>query len=546
MLSFLTLASVSAPIARSIASSDLRCLLLRGVLTALVSSVAPVLRPLGAQSLPPSPIAQRSDIRSGSKPAPVKPLVFDDVTVIDVQQGTRLVRQRVVIVGNRIRAIGKLEAVPIPANAWVVDAHGKYLMPGLWDMHTHSMLMTDVFYPMFLANGVTGIRDAWSPVPLDTLRRWRQEIVAGTRVGPPRQLLVGAALDEDDGNNPCMRGPGQGHTCVKSAADARHVVDSLKAAGADMIKMYDLSRSMYFTVAAEARRIGIPFGGHVGDVLGAVGWSSGGWYAGSAAEASDSGASLLDHFKSAGDLWQYCAGPEATLQRCHAMAERFRRNGSWWVPTLVGGLSTFQFADRSTAAAMMMTPPVPLGTVAQSILVRFRDVDSAFWSKDRGNASLLQPFSWLSVFASGPKISPIGTPAPIADTGGLLHLVHQMGFPLLAGSDCMNDPDNYHMIPGVSLHVELALLVAEGLTPLEALQSATLNPAKLLHATDSLGTVTAGKLADLVLLDADPLVDIANTTTIRAVVANGRYFDRPTLDQLMTAARAAAQEGSYP
>ena len=96
--------------------------------------------------------------------------------------------------------------------------------------------------------------------------------------------------------------------------------------------------------------------------------------------------------------------------------------------------------------------------------------------------------------------------------------------------------------PGFALHTELAMYVAEGLTPLEALQTATLNPAKLLHATDSLGTVATGKLADLVLLDADPLADITNTTTIRAVVANGRYFDRAALDRLLADVQTKAKQ----
>jgi imidazolonepropionase-like amidohydrolase len=106
-----------------------------------------------------------------------------------------------------------------------------------------------------------------------------------------------------------------------------------------------------------------------------------------------------------------------------------------------------------------------------------------------------------------------------------MHVVQRVGLPLLAGTDAWQ---------GYSLHVELAIAVAEGLTPLAALQAATLNPAKMLRATDSLGTVALGKLADLVLLGADPLADITNTTTIRAVVANGRYYDRAALDRLLS------------
>src|SRR5262249_47027480 len=109
--------------------------------------------------------------------------------------------------------------------------------------------------------------------------------------------------------------------------------------------------------------------------------------------------------------------------------------------------------------------------------------------------------------------------------------------PLLAGTDVVSQlPLSY----GFSLHSELTLLVAAGVSPLDALRAATLNPAKALHATDTLGTVAQGKLADLVLLDADPLADITNTTKIRAVVANGRYFDRPALDALLTQVKAAA------
>jgi imidazolonepropionase-like amidohydrolase len=110
--------------------------------------------------------------------------------------------------------------------------------------------------------------------------------------------------------------------------------------------------------------------------------------------------------------------------------------------------------------------------------------------------------------------------------------MEQVGVPILAGTDC-GAPVMKMQPPGFGLQTELALYVAEGLSPLEALQTATLNPAKALHATDSLGTVAKGKLADLVLLDANPLADITNITLIRAVVANGRYYDRANLDKML-------------
>ena len=264
-------------------------------------------------------------VRAQQAAAPT-PLVFDGVTVIDVQQGRRLPMQRVVIVGNRIRACRKRRRpVLVPAGARVVDARGKYLIPGLWDMHTHSRRYTDFFYPLFLANGVTGIRDAGSPVPLDTLILWRREILAGTRVGPPRQILSGQSIT--DQVTPCDRSERQREnrlqTCVVDAADARHVVDSLKAAGADMIKPRDVSRAIWFVIAAEARRLGIPFGGHA--------------QAEAPIEASDSGASIVDHMQyqmGAEGLSQLCWGDSATVEHCQPVAKQFKHNGTWLVPTL--------------------------------------------------------------------------------------------------------------------------------------------------------------------------------------------------------------------
>jgi len=192
-------------------------------------------------------------------------LVFDGVTVVDVEQGKLLPDQRVVIVGNRIKAVGSAVQVRIPHDAQIVEARGKYLIPGLWDMHTHADHATDLYYPLFIANGVTGIRDAGSSVPLDTLHLLRREILAGTRVGPPRQLLSGQSITNYLQN--CDRNYlwAAAQTCVSDSADAVHYVDSLKVAGADMIKPRDVYPPMYFILAAEARRVALPFGGaHLG------------------------------------------------------------------------------------------------------------------------------------------------------------------------------------------------------------------------------------------------------------------------------------------
>lgn len=424
---------------------------------------------------------------SGQQAVPASaatPFVLDRITVIDVVRGELVPDQRVVIVGNRIRAMGSWQTVTVPASARTVDMRGKYLIPGLWDMHVHGERSTDEIYPLLLANGVTGMRDPGSMVPLDTLRLWRGEILAGRRLGPPRQILSGHSIEGPEVG--CERNQWRDdlQLCVRDTADARHLVDSLAAAGADMIKPRDVRRAIYFAVAAEARRLNIPFGGHAQEET--------------PLEASDSGARIIDHMQyqmGARGLSQLCWGNTATVEQCGPIAERFQRNGTWLVPTLaayVGGG----------------------GRNARRVMLRFSHKIETFWAGE------LLSGNWLRD----------SVPASPGDSAHLhMRVMQQVRLPILAGTDVATG------IAGFLLHAELAMYVAEGLTPLTALQTATLNPAKALHATDSLGSVAPGMLADLVILDANPLMDITNTTTIHAVIANGRYYDRTALDRILIA-----------
>jgi hypothetical protein len=452
-----------------------------------------------------------ANIAAARAPLPhaVPSLVFDKVTVVDVVSGQLRPGQRVVIVGTQIQAIGDAGTIELPKGAQVVDAQGKYLIPGLWDMHTHSRRYTDFFYPLFIANGVTGIRDGWSEVPLDTLVLWRREILAGMRVGPPRQLLAGPALDGPRRLTP----PGfTGHLSTTDSMQMRQWVDSLKAAGADYIKTYSLGRRMYFTVAAAARRAGLPFGGHLLD------------HAATYEQASDSGATFIDHPNSSGGFDQVCIGPNGTIGQCQRVAGQFTRNGTWFVPTL---------------ARVIREHIITLNSDTDPFFRRLTTYASAFWS-----GAPLQPH-WLRDSSTSTGTLSSTSAGPMKSAGTYLQIMKQSGLPILAGTDA-GAPVIADMPPGFALQAELAMYVAEGLTPLEALQTATINPAKALHRTDSLGTVTVGKLADLVLLDGNPLVDITNTAEIRAVVANGRYYDRAALDQLLTTAQAVAKKEPQP
>jgi hypothetical protein len=485
--------------ARSHSGTMLQC---TAWLIALVSAVA-----IGAGC------GARTSVEDTTAGPSVTPLVFDRVTVVDVEHGVLVRDQRVVIVGNRIRAMGLVSAVHMPQGAHVVDASGKYLIPGLWDMHVHPQRYTDYFYPLFIANGVTGIRDASSPVPLDTQNLWRREILAGTLVGPPRQLLSGPALNGGENyskgwatDSNSMRQPVTWMAGFADAADGRHLVDSLKAAGANIIKTYDMSRSEYFAIAAEARRIGIPFGGHLNHGVA------------TAIEASDSGAGILDHNNSSGDLEELCLNDSASVDRCRPVAERFRHNNTWWVPTYL--IQNTCYRNEEEDAVQKRVDKVSRAFWAGGALKRD-------WLRD---SSVRGDTGMMSLSAHCPH----------------LHIVHEVGLPIMSGLDGIVYHNIAYQAPGFSLHAELAKYVAGGMTPLEALQSSTLNPAKFLHGTDSLGTVAPGRFADLVLLDADPLADIANITLIRAVVANGRYFDRAALDQLLADVQAKVKQEPQP
>jgi hypothetical protein len=322
------------------------------------------------------------------------PLVFDNVTVVDVEQGKLVPAQRVLIVGNRIKAMGSGNAVAVPSDARIVDAKDKYLIPGLWELHTHPRRLAHLFYPLFVANGITGIRDAWSEVPLDTLVRWRQEILAGSRVGPPRQLLAGDALRQGDDID---------------SATAQHLVDSLKAHGANFIKTYPFS----FTLAAALRRAGMQFGGH------AEGRSP--------LEISDSGITIIDHPYSA-EMNERCVGSSASVAQCAPVAERFRKNNTWWAPTFT------RLASCCVEGAVHV----------QRIREYFDRRTAEFWvdSMPRGN--------WLRA-ANTTGTSQIQE----RDSLGYLGVAQRVGLPIVASTDA-GMPAIRDVIPGFALHADLA------------------------------------------------------------------------------------------
>lgn len=430
-------------------------------------------------------------------------IAITDVTVIDGTGAPARARQTVVVRGTRIAQVGPAASVPVPAGARRMDGRGRWLIPGLWDMHVHAFgyAFADFAAPLLLANGVTGARDMGFFV--DTARYWRGEVAAGRTVGP--RLVVGGRLD-----GPRNRAPWVARAAT--AEDARRAVDSLVNAGADFIKVYShLPREAYFAAAEQARRRGVRLVGHVP-------------YAVSVQEAVGAGQRGMEHQD---DLMRACSVEDAAL-RAELAALPVDAPPARQLALMRDHARRMRDGYDAARCARVMAAMAEAGVHATPTLVVYQPYLA------RGDTSVIHPSLMRTVppglaaewRARLGRMEPVDTATvaayfSLARTGEM----HGAGVRLLAGTDA---PLAY-VHPGASLHDELALLVRAGLTPMQALQAATREPAAHLGALDSLGTVQAGRLADLVLLEADPLADIRNTRRIHAVIANGRVMDRAAL-----------------
>lgn len=422
------------------------------------------------------------------------------VSVIDATARAPRANQTVVVQGNRIVSVGPAGSVRVPPGARVIDGQGKFLVPGFWDMHVHTAITggRDLL-SLYVANGVTGVRDMagdW-----DTLKTWRSEIVRGQLVGP-RIIASGPYLEGGDVPIP--------HLLARNASEARVGVDSLVALGVDFIKVHSqLNAESYFAIARRARERGVVFAGHVPRVVGS-------------AAASDSGQKSIEHLLAipaectAAD--SIALAPRFTVQsalgRCSTeslapLYAKFVRNGTYVTPTFTAQVEVAYWPTRSVPGDSLAhyLPKVVRDYVAQI----FPMPDSIPPNADSVGRAMLEK-----------RLRQVAA-------------MRRAGVHILTGTDAplRNSP------PGFGLHEEMLLLARGGMSPFEILESATLEPARYSGMADSAGTIATGKLADLVLLDGNPLRDIRNTRRISAVVANGRVFTAEERERLLRVANAS-------
>lgn len=437
----------------------------------------------------------------GAGTTPRRDVVIEHVALVDVANGTLRRDMSVRIDSNRVVSVEPSNAAPAPAGARVIDARGKYLIPGLWDAHVHLSYMGSCALPVFVANGVTAVRDAGAR--LDEVRAWRREIARGELVGPyirtaGPDLESGSWLDRVYAIAPPDHpfwywGP---RIRVDGPNDAGRIIDSLVSLGVDFVKFRNLPRRSFLAIAREARRRGLPLVGHAphGTALD---------------EAADSGMSSIEHAETITLALDTLSGAGRLR-----MFQELARVGTRVTPTLI------------TEYASHIVPD----SIARAIV---RDT-AGRRDPERRYVSPRMLGVWTSTLALNAKGDDGTTDwhelyeRQVAD----MRLAHHAHVRFLAGTDLGSVPGLY---PGASLHDELRLLVQDvGLTPLEALRAATTEPAVLARGTARRGAIAPGAAADLVLLDADPLVDIDNARRIRAVVVGGRVLDRAALDSLLT------------
>lgn len=467
--------------------------------------------------------------------------VIEGVTIIDPATGAASHERNVFVTGNRISAIS-------PAGAAIrsgfvgqrIEGRGRYLIPGLWDMHVHLLDESRWSWGSLLAvaNGITGFRDPATTRPMSEVQSLRARIAAGEVIAP-KFVTAGPLID----GPPAIF---EEFLTVASSEAMRSTVRDLRRQGADFVKVYTrLSRESFLAALQESGREGLTVAGHVPLVV-------------TAAEASDLGMRSIEH------VYRHrmaCAGAEDEIrsllldqsrvdpaedparyeelemrtwdlglrtydsEKCRALGARFARNGTWFVPTMVEMHSRYR-ADAFDAGA--------IERLFQDERLRFFPPDRvARWRSD-----WLDQADWLAARPDGAQISARAR-QEIADRVRMVADLHRGGARLLAGTDAsFNFP---LVLIGFSLHDELAMLVEAGLSPTQALQTATTNAAEFLGRPES-GSIEVGNTADLVLLEGNPLEDISNTRRIAGVVLAGRYLDRVALDGLLDQAAEIVRE----
>jgi imidazolonepropionase-like amidohydrolase len=410
---------------------------------------------------------------------------FVHVAVVPMDRERILDGWTVLVADRRIRELGPASAVAIPKHATVIDGRGKYLMPGLADMHAHTWEEED--FPLLLANGVTTIRNMFGG---RTHVQWKERIAAG-ELASPTIYTAGPIID---GNPPIWPG-----AVVENAAQAQRTVAEQHAAGYDFLKVYvRLSREAYEAVIQEGKARGMFVAGHVPD---SVGLSA----------ALRSGIKSIEHLSGYEMLARKEGGPgeEASWARLDEsqfadIAQQTAKSGTWNCPTLVLFQHRVASAESEYLRKLLARPEM---RYVSPEIVRS-------WYPENNYLKHSTPARAASSREKGDVVRK-----------KLVKALHDAGARLLLGTDYGNP----FVVPGFSLQLELRNFVDAGLSPFEAIRAGTASAAEFMNAASEWGTVAAGRRADLILLEGNPLEDVSNISNPAGVMVRGTWYSRAEL-----------------
>ena len=445
-------------------------------------------------------------------------ILIRHVTVVDVEHARAIPDQAIVTAADEIVAVGSDATI---AKSWqaeqTLDGRGRYVIPGLWDMHVHFgggeelIEENQALLPLYVAHGITTVRDASGDLPTQVLA-WRGEIARGTRFGPTL-LSSGPKIE---GLNPIWKGTIETGT----EADVDAAVQKLQALDVDFVKITDstLKPDLFLYAVRKAHAAGLRTSGHIPMAL-------------TVRQAVDAGLSSIEHLDYAFDAG---AKDEAAIAADFAAgridrAEAGRRLDAGF--DRATAMASYRYLARKK---VFVTP-----TLNGSRIIAWLDRDT------HANDEYLQyigpklrkTYEWRVQRAAQADAAAIAfRHAHVDRMAAIIPMLQEAGVTIMAGTDAgFLNSFNY---PGVGLHDELALYVEKGLTPPQALAAATRAGPAWFGKLDRYGSLAKGKAADLVLLDRNPLEDIAATRAIHAVILRGKLYDRAALDGMLEETRA--------
>lgn len=447
-----------------------------------------------------------------------------NVTVIDVETGRRDRNQTVLIDGDRISGVGR--HLPVPRGAVELDLTGKFVIPGLADMHVHSIGDERVSPPLYLANGVTTVREMAGTNP--ALYDWRDRIETGALLGP-RMVVASNIIDGD----PTLWDPNLIQVIVvDDEPSARAAVRRVKAEGADFVKVYSrLSPASYAAILDEARKTGLTVHGHGPDQL-------------TSKQVSNAGQRSIEHIHSLGlavSTW------EVEVRRMvREITVKSGDYNSWFRqlhPIEWFAANTFSRARAADVFGTLrrnrtrVTPTLTMHSVLDK--PDYARLDPALTKYLSADAVFTYDYALETLYKANRPPEEIARQQEMwAWRQRFVRELFAYDVPILAGTDTGTP----YSVPGFALHDELELLVGAGVTTRQALYAATVEPARFLGLRDDLGSVEPRKVADLVVLDADPLQDIRNTRRIHTVITRGRVISPTARQRMLAEIEAAVKE----